>query len=140
MVTPELSRGTVEWEAARVAAAFGVGEWDGDTSHDKRSIFWGDGNEFQLSFAILKDGSNWYSVSVNELDLSYTNVFYNSPFWNLRKDGDPHLEFMARGLYRLGFTDESILQQLPTLSAHEKLELRLSMPREFWPEGWLETP
>ncbi len=46
---------------------------------------------------------------------------------------------MARGLYRLGFDEPAILAQLPQLSAHEKLELRLSMPREFWPQRWLEA-
>jgi hypothetical protein len=47
-------------------------------------------------------------------------------------------EHMVKGLYRLGFEDESILTQLPPLSAHEQLELRLSMPRKFWPKTWLE--
>ncbi len=44
---------------------------------------------------------------------------------------------MACGLYRLGIEDEEALSELnSTLSAHEKLELRLSMPREFWPKTW----
>ncbi|RYX80235.1 hypothetical protein EON83_29500 [bacterium] len=46
-------------------------------------------------------------------------------------------EQMARGLYRFGFEDETIIDQLHPLTAHEKLELRLSMPREFWPQKWL---
>jgi hypothetical protein len=45
---------------------------------------------------------------------------------------------MARGLYRLGFEDEAISSQLPPLTNHEKLELRVSMPREFWPRTWLD--
>jgi hypothetical protein len=48
-------------------------------------------------------------------------------------------EFIARGLYRLGIEDEDILSQLNhPFTAHEKLELRLSMPREFWPQKWLD--
>jgi len=47
-------------------------------------------------------------------------------------------ELMSHGLYKLGFEDESVLSQLPSLSAHERLELRLSLPREFWPVTWLE--
>ena len=31
--------------------------------------------------------------------------------------------------------DEGGLAELPPLSAHEQLELRLSMPREFWPKA-----
>ncbi len=42
-------------------------------------------------------------------------------------------ERMARGLYRLGIDDEDIVTQFNySLSAHEKLELRLSLSREFW--------
>jgi hypothetical protein len=39
----------------------------------------------------------------------------------------------------LNFEDESVLSQLPPLTAHEKLELRLSLPREFWPQKWADT-
>lgn len=45
---------------------------------------------------------------------------------------------IARALYRLGVEDQSVLSQFPQLSAHEKLELRFSLPREFWPKTWLD--
>lgn len=46
---------------------------------------------------------------------------------------------MTQGLYRLGIEDEDASSELnSTLSAHEKLELRLSLPREFWPKTWLD--
>ncbi len=45
---------------------------------------------------------------------------------------------MARGLYCLGIKDDETRNQLPHLSAHEKMELRLSLPREFWPQRWLD--
>jgi hypothetical protein len=50
-------------------------------------------------------------------------------------------EHMVRTLYRLGIEmeDEQWLAPLNvSLSHHEKLELRLSMPREFWPKKWLD--
>ncbi|RYX83330.1 hypothetical protein EON83_15010 [bacterium] len=49
-----------------------------------------------------------------------------------------HQSRMARGFYCLGIEDEGTCEQLPPLSAHEKLELRLSLPREFWPQKWLD--
>jgi hypothetical protein len=43
------------------------------------------------------------------------------------------------GLYRLGLDDENDPRATHcSLSAHEKLELRLSMPREFWPQKWID--
>ncbi len=46
---------------------------------------------------------------------------------------------MARGLYCLGTDDSEALEQFyPAFSFHEKLELRLSLPREFWPQTWLD--
>ena len=53
-----------------------------------------------------------------------------------------HLDYDAsllRGLYRLGFEDEDALGELnASFSAHEKMELRLNFPREFWPKRWLD--
>jgi hypothetical protein len=45
---------------------------------------------------------------------------------------------MARVLFKLGHDTSFIEEHFDTLSAHEKLELRLSMPREFWPQKWLD--
>ncbi len=50
-------------------------------------------------------------------------------------------EHMGRTLYLLGINmeDEEWLAPLNVnLSAHEKLELRLALPREFWPQKWRE--
>jgi len=47
-------------------------------------------------------------------------------------------EYMVRGLYRLGVQDDVLALLSYHLSAHEKLELRLSMPREFWPQKWVD--
>ncbi len=46
---------------------------------------------------------------------------------------------IARALYCLGQGTDDVLARLNySLSAHEKLELRLSLPREFWPKTWLD--
>lgn len=58
-------------------------------------------------------------------------------FINWDKPVHPLHERMSRALYCLGFDNETISSQLPHLSAHEKLELRLGLPREFWPQKWL---
>ena len=50
----------------------------------------------------------------------------------------PTAELMALGLYLLGVEEQEALSQIFSLSAHEKLELRLSLPREFWPQTWLD--
>ncbi|RYF51008.1 MAG: hypothetical protein EOO38_04295 [Cytophagaceae bacterium] len=45
---------------------------------------------------------------------------------------------MARVLFKLGHDLSFIEEHFDTLSAHEQMELRLSMPREFWPQKWLD--
>ena len=46
---------------------------------------------------------------------------------------------MARGIHRLGIEEEYVWGQLNVIfTAHEKMELRLSMPREFWPQKWMD--
>ncbi len=45
---------------------------------------------------------------------------------------------MARVLFKLGHDLSFIEEHFDTLSAHERLELRLSLPREFWPKKWLD--
>ena len=45
---------------------------------------------------------------------------------------------MARVLFKLVYDVTLIENRFAILSAHEKLELRLSVPREFWPQKWLD--
>lgn len=45
---------------------------------------------------------------------------------------------LHRALYKLGYEGQSIDQALGcSLSNHEKMEIRLGFPREFWPKTWL---
>ena len=135
-VAPGAMSPSVEWEARRVATAFGVSEWE-ESKYSSGSYVSSSGPILCWSFNSLGtldqirasgDGSARVAVTDRENDWNYTEA----------NDCVALKEFMARGLYKLGFGDEAVLSQLPPLSAHEKLELKLSMPREFWPEKWEE--
>ncbi|BCM89073.1 hypothetical protein IAD21_00917 [Abditibacteriota bacterium] len=134
-----MSESTVEWEARRVAAAFGVEEWRTSFNerrpgycrsmdNDLRKVSWEifDG-PFIGHFSTWCEGE-WVCVKFD----------FSERQWQIDDYSEGSFELMVRGLYCLGFEDEAILSQLPELSAHEKLELRLSLPREFWPESWKE--
>ncbi len=45
---------------------------------------------------------------------------------------------LARVLYKLGHSIEWIEANFDTITAHEQLELQRELPREFWPQRWLE--
>lgn len=67
---------------------------------------------------------------------AHRTLAYFLPAFGMRSGDNDKL--LARGLYRLGFEDEDVLAKLNhPLSSHEKMELRLSLPREFWPKMWL---
>lgn len=141
-----LDRNTIEWEAARVACAFGVEEWETGFRASKNNFsvwqFISEGvivhcqwdEDFWLSFRVglhagkgrevVGDGScQW-----RDYEPDFDCIQLGHPIYN---------GIMARAMYCLGFP-ESVLQQLPPLSAHEQLELKLTMPREFWPQKWLD--
>ncbi|RYX82865.1 hypothetical protein EON83_17295 [bacterium] len=130
--------GTVEHEAARVAVTFGVGEWkttEYPTAH--RHFGWGSGARLPIDWIInFEEGVRLTVLSVGSFERCCQLAFYWGE-WDIRLN-PKYDTAMARGLYCLGFEDEAILSQLPPLSAHEKLELRLGMPREFWPQKWLD--
>ena len=86
----------------------------------------------QNDFRLISVGI--YSMGAN-LD---TSLHYNAGTrkYEVYSEGAATGELMARGLYRLGL-GEDVLSQLPALSADEKMEIRLSFPREFWPRRWL---
>lgn len=119
----------VEWEARRVVAAFGVEEF-----------CFNDGYIAQVEGATLM----WF---IDEERAKVDNILLVSPgdsiglVWDVPSAFDyrisRHGHLMARGLYCLGFANEKVWRRMPMLSEHEKFELRLSMPREFWPKTWL---
>jgi hypothetical protein len=129
----------VDWEARRVAAAFGLVEWDeqgescGDLFSSSRK------QDFEVRCCI-DNQARLFDLHIENVDdptTIYCDVELQPEFYCVPCFGNPsYNELMARGLYRLGFDDPALSSQLPELNAHEKLELRLSMPCEFWPKTW----
>lgn len=82
----------------------------------------------------------WRRLTTGVFDKSDGSFLVESEVWSngmrMISSNDPSNALMSRGLYCLGFENPAIMSQLSPLSAHEKLELRLSMPREFWPPQW----
>ena len=147
----------IEWESHRVAAAFGapwsfVAEflpesgasgtlfrfrsWNVMLAADTRLVF---------TFRQYKGALTWSQVCLYRggdeqwCDLQSTLSDEDTwTCWTLTSTGGLN-ELMMRALYCLNFEEEGVFQKLNSpLSAHEKMELRLSMPREFWPHKWHE--
>lgn len=136
----------IEFECMRVAAAFVVEKWD----LQKPPPLW-----YEYAYEGLNEVRavpvRWYldmtsthRVFVETVEVgkaSGYSLFYQNEEEKEREAWPFALAFdevMVRGLYCLGIEDEKVLAELPQLSAHEKLELRLSMPHEFWPQKWLD--
>lgn len=125
---------TPHWEAQRVAAAFGL-----DSFTVERTItsvhYEGWLGEVLVTWRLGDPNARVKNICVGTR--SYCGVFLVNGDWEWEQ-GHEGLDQMARGLYRLGIEDEEVLAHLNRpLSMHEKIELRLSMPREFWPKTWL---
>ncbi|RYX80819.1 hypothetical protein EON83_26855 [bacterium] len=130
----------IEKELARIVAAFGVTKCTKVRQVIANNFYkatTSDGQELSIRIDNLGKCS---SLSLGGCALfNQTNLALpGQPIsWAINlSEGESDL-IMARGLYRLGFDDEAIFSQLP-LTAHEKLELRLSTPRELWPQVWLD--
>lgn len=130
----------VKWEAAQVAVAFESVLWE---QWRYRGGYWrftssntGDGH---LECRIMSGGGlmdiKCGSIAWCRMDFYYCEF---TPVDSAHSNSADLHHIMARGLYRLGVTNEEIICQLPPLSAREKLGLRLSMPREFWPQKWID--
>jgi hypothetical protein len=128
----------VEREALRIAAAFEVSKWKRiDPRISGYTMEGFDRGDNRIEFYYLEGTERPRMIRVGDGD--------NYSCWDEEDDEEGGVlknlpandEILARGLYRLGL-DEDVLSQLPPLSADEKMELRLSMPREFWPQKWLD--
>ncbi|BCM89382.1 hypothetical protein IAD21_01228 [Abditibacteriota bacterium] len=132
----------IEREARRLVAAFGIADWKPMPTlfaswvvHFEIKI-----KETFIEWAFLTAGSHLSFLYVGQRKDEYEGCYLRRSEdgdWLYRPDRH-YNELMARGLYRFGFEDEAVLAVLPTLSMHEKLEARLSLPREFWPQKWLD--
>lgn len=133
MESPVLNE-QVEWEMRRVAVAFGMQEW----THYYANPVWhctGRADKKQFAWQLSAQTLKLTSLSIAEKG-ARTTLAYFLPDLGMRSGSNNAL--MSRGLYCLGIETENTSVQLPTLSAHEKMELRLSMPHEFWPQKWID--
>ena len=131
----------VEWEARRVAAAFGVQEWDEAVEGFGDLLVSSCRGDFEVRCCIDRQGRlfDLHIENVLAPTTLYCDVEFQPQLYCVPCFGNPsYNELMVRGLYLLGFEDPALISELPELSAHEKLELRLSLPHEFWPKKWLE--
>ncbi len=138
ILTQEIKR-----EFARVAAAFSVEQWTIWTWEFPE--YWKRGYTPQRHYVQVEFEDNspiWRSFVIGPYDENDECFVDESQVWLngmvIPADDALFNTLMARGLYRLGIEDEAILSQLSPLSVHEKLELRHSMPREFWPKTCLD--
>ena len=135
--------GRIEWEARRVAAAFEVEIWQSDSEELTEVDFFGESStgvslSVQWVLSVGESSVHWTRVALDNEQGAWCDMFFDPDIsrWYLDPSQEAPLELMARGLYRLGLEDESVWSKLPALSAHEKMELRLSLPHEFWPQKW----
>jgi hypothetical protein len=132
----------IEWEARRVAAAFELRGWEKMYKLGERQVFEAVYESGVMLDAVFVIGdSTLKSVDIrNNKDSCQSKLYGSLQAWRVYKSHyvPAFNELMMRGLFRLGI-DETLLVPLEhPLSAHEKLELRLSLPREFWPKTWLD--
>lgn len=134
----------IEWEASRVAAAFGLEVWEGEAKASPPN-FWAEEDEGLICWQLSPQGL-WDYIALSDEDGIEECVvcFEKTPWPPHQKDwycvGNPKFDHkMACGLYRLGFEEEAVLNKLPKLSDEEKLELRENFPREFWPQSWSDV-
>lgn len=143
----------IEREAQRVAAAFGVDKWEVTWCYEWwEFIGVGYGQEL-VRWTIEISSACWIGSEVGpkEVEVSDRELWqHHRSSCQIVRDSDepdvwecnplmPFNKLMARAFYRLGFENEDVLAQLNyPLTAHEKLELRLSIPREFWPKTWID--
>ena len=133
----------IEWEVRRVATAFGVTEWhDGLLGYWE---YWRRGFTEEGAWLQIEMEDNVAKVCrlvLGEYDEDTGSFRESCQVWTNEAFPSTNLlynEQMVHGLYRLGIENEEVLRQLNCpLTAHEQLELRHSMPRDFWPIKWLD--
>lgn len=133
-----------QFAPVRVAAAFGASGWRKSSwPYAKAEQYEGKVliGEEQVALHVWFDGSESLFFEIGAGEWS-TQVHYwpgsSLREWTAMGDTPDFNDHMAHSLFRLGFEDEALFAQLPDLSLHDKLELRLSFAREFWPPKWLE--
>lgn len=141
-VSPEVER-----EARHVIAAFRLGEWGTDIMAETYINY---GNDLYISImGVGETGLINLEVYEDHIAAEFYGEIRRPPeeLWILcpKSIEEPDYFFnrprrhreVLKAAYRLGY-DISLFPHLGELTAHEKMEMRLSMPREFWPKNWLD--
>ncbi|RYX80244.1 hypothetical protein EON83_29545 [bacterium] len=133
-------------EARRVAAAFELETWSQTPPYpaDLYVEFEGYVGGILVDWDVDNTGQIG-AVGVKSKDNDWIQVINYAEYgWRFdeewRGQANPILKnFFACGLYRLGIERENLFTFLgQSFTAHEKLELRVSMPREFWLKEWFD--
>lgn len=154
----ELSR-AIHWEARRVAEAFGIKDWssvpvvgsatrfgftgecggiDGEDGSRQEeaggqvgvALLWMVAPGVRVDYLCLGD-----SLADQECSLLYDRTLDR---WKLCSQLR-HAHLLACGLYCLGIVADTLAVEFDLeLSLEQKEQLRLTLPREFWPKAWLE--
>lgn len=129
----------------RVAAAFGIEQLKAGWEDAEQIGYFGWNGGILFGLELTHEGElSHLWVGDSERKFS-SDIYFDTTEYSEEKEWwcSPHPKYdwlMACACYRLGLEGENIQSQLPTLSAHEKLELRLSLPREFSPKsGWMRN-
>lgn len=131
----------MNFEVRRVAAALGCANW-----------FEVNGSQFERRFeGVTASGRkvNWwvsYYPAVEGIGFCekrhaiHREAFGQIGPWHVGKKLDSEeATFLARTLYCLGVEEQGVWDELKNpLTAHDKIELRLTLPQEFWPSLWRE--
>jgi hypothetical protein len=133
----------IEREAWRIVAAFGSTSYVSTPQFHSEIVEFTVTLESEVTLGLYLNTTPIVTVGLIELSGCGAFLFMAASSGGRWEQGGVDIHFthhsrMARGFYCLGIEDEATWRQLLPLSAHEKLELRLSMPREFWPQKWLD--
>jgi hypothetical protein len=127
-----------EYEAKRVAAAFGV-KITGYVVDSLGAAYFNEDDALVPFYWSLSKEGELECLSIGSHDGSgmcevrcLDGVWFCFPC-------EAYNERMGRSLYCLGIEDEGVWEQLGCcLSGHDKMELQISLPLQFWPDKWLD--
>ena len=130
----------IDYEVRRVAAAFGMLHWE---INDWGGLWMISGigeRGAQVRCGIIASDARCMGIRVGNDSGDECEIYEKAPTLWVCRLNPMFNEVMARGLYRLGFDNKFVLDELNyPLSQHERAELRLTMPQKFWPTEWSTT-
>ncbi|BCM94471.1 hypothetical protein IAD21_06378 [Abditibacteriota bacterium] len=126
-------------EVRRIAAAFEVAECvevEYEPSPDMPVVYYMVGVERELHWQYhSENGHELFTLGTRPQSLEYSTRFGIG-----RKAQSPqHAVWMAKALFKLGQSIEKLEDHFgPLLSFHDKIQCSEEIPREFWPQKWLD--